>query len=58
MKAVELFAGAGGLGMGLSLAGFEPVGVVVFPRKISRKPPELLPFTTLSCRSRMDITHL
>ena len=28
MKAVELFAGAGGLGMGLSLAGFEPVAVV------------------------------
>jgi DNA (cytosine-5)-methyltransferase 1 len=28
MKAVELFAGAGGLGMGLSLAGFKPVAVV------------------------------
>lgn len=28
MKAVELFAGAGGLGMGLSLAGFEPLAVV------------------------------
>jgi len=28
MKAVELFAGAGGLGMGLSLAGFKPIAVV------------------------------
>jgi DNA (cytosine-5)-methyltransferase 1 len=28
MKAVELFAGAGGLGLGLSLAGFKPVAVV------------------------------
>jgi DNA (cytosine-5)-methyltransferase 1 len=28
MKSVELFAGAGGLGMGLSLAGFIPVAVV------------------------------
>lgn len=28
MKALELFAGAGGLGMGISLAGFEPVAVV------------------------------
>lgn len=28
MNAVELFAGAGGLGMGLSLAGFKPVAVV------------------------------
>lgn len=28
MKSVELFAGAGGLGMGLSLAGFEPAAVV------------------------------
>ncbi len=28
LKAVELFAGAGGLGMGLSLAGFEPLAVV------------------------------
>jgi DNA (cytosine-5)-methyltransferase 1 len=28
MKAVELFAGAGGLGMGLSLAGFKPAAVV------------------------------
>jgi DNA (cytosine-5)-methyltransferase 1 len=28
MKSVELFAGAGGLGMGVSRAGFEPVAVV------------------------------
>lgn len=28
MKAVELFAGAGGLGMGVSLAGFEPMAVI------------------------------
>lgn len=28
MKAVELFAGAGGLGMGVSLAGFEPLAVI------------------------------
>lgn len=28
MKAVELFAGAGGLGLGVSLAGFKPVSVV------------------------------
>lgn len=28
MRAVELFAGAGGLGMGLSLAGIKPVAVV------------------------------
>ena len=28
MKSIELFAGAGGLGMGLSLAGFSPVEVV------------------------------
>lgn len=28
MKAIELFSGAGGLGMGLSLAGFEPIAVV------------------------------
>lgn len=28
MKALELFAGAGGLGMGLSLAGFKPLAVV------------------------------
>jgi DNA (cytosine-5)-methyltransferase 1 len=28
MKSIELFAGAGGLGMGISLAGFHPVEVV------------------------------
>lgn len=28
MKAVELFAGAGGLGLGVSLAGFDPIAVV------------------------------
>lgn len=28
MKAIELFAGAGGLGMGLALAGFKPLAVV------------------------------
>ncbi len=28
MKAIELFAGAGGLGLGLSFAGFKPVAVV------------------------------
>lgn len=28
MKAIELFSGAGGLGMGLTLAGFKPVAVV------------------------------
>ncbi len=28
MKSVELFAGAGGLGLGLSLAGFEPEAVI------------------------------
>jgi DNA (cytosine-5)-methyltransferase 1 len=28
MQSVELFAGAGGLGMGVSLAGFDPVAVV------------------------------
>lgn len=28
MKALELFAGAGGLGMGVGLAGFEPLAVV------------------------------
>jgi DNA (cytosine-5)-methyltransferase 1 len=32
MKAVELFAGAGGLGMGLSLAGFKPQAVVEWDR--------------------------
>ncbi len=28
LKAVELFAGAGGLGMGVELAGFRPLGVI------------------------------
>lgn len=28
MRAIELFAGAGGLGMGVSLAGFQPVEIV------------------------------
>lgn len=32
MKAVELFTGAGGLGMGLSLAGFKPQAVVEWDR--------------------------
>lgn len=32
MKSVELFAGAGGLGMGLSLAGFDPVAVIEWDR--------------------------
>lgn len=32
MRSIELFAGAGGLGMGLSLAGFEPVSVVEWDR--------------------------
>lgn len=32
MKAIELFAGAGGLGMGLSKAGFKPVKVVEWDR--------------------------
>ena len=32
MKAIELFAGAGGLGMGLSEAGFSPVEVVEWDR--------------------------
>lgn len=32
MKAVELFAGAGGLGMGVSQAGFRPVQVVEWDR--------------------------
>jgi DNA (cytosine-5)-methyltransferase 1 len=32
MKALELFAGAGGLGIGLSLAGFKPVQVVEWDR--------------------------
>jgi DNA (cytosine-5)-methyltransferase 1 len=32
MRSIELFAGAGGLGMGLSLAGFEPVSVIEWDR--------------------------
>lgn len=32
MKAVELFAGAGGLAMGISLAGFKPLAVVEWDR--------------------------
>jgi DNA (cytosine-5)-methyltransferase 1 len=32
LKSVELFAGAGGLGMGVSLAGFEPVAVLEWDR--------------------------
>jgi DNA (cytosine-5)-methyltransferase 1 len=32
MKSIELFAGAGGLGMGLSRAGFRPVDVVEWDR--------------------------
>lgn len=32
MKSVELFAGVGGLGMGISRAGFEPVAVVEWNR--------------------------
>lgn len=32
MKAVELFAGAGGLGMGISRAGFKPVEIVEWDR--------------------------
>jgi DNA (cytosine-5)-methyltransferase 1 len=32
MKAIELFSGAGGLGMGISLAGFEPIAVVEWDR--------------------------
>jgi DNA (cytosine-5)-methyltransferase 1 len=32
MKAIELFSGAGGLGMGLSLAGFDPIAVVEWDR--------------------------
>ncbi len=32
MRAVELFTGAGGLGMGLSLAGFHPLAVVEWDR--------------------------
>ncbi len=32
MRAIELFAGAGGLGMGISQAGFEPVQIVEWNR--------------------------
>jgi DNA (cytosine-5)-methyltransferase 1 len=32
MKAVELFAGAGGLGMGISKAGFKPIQIVEWDR--------------------------
>jgi DNA (cytosine-5)-methyltransferase 1 len=32
MKAVELFAGAGGLGLGVSMAGFDPVAVIEWDR--------------------------
>ena len=32
MKAIELFAGAGGLGLGVSRAGFTPVDVVEWDR--------------------------
>jgi DNA (cytosine-5)-methyltransferase 1 len=32
MKAVELFSGAGGLGMGVTLAGFKPMAVVEWDR--------------------------
>ena len=32
MKSVELFAGAGGLALGASLAGFEPLAVVEWDR--------------------------
>ncbi len=32
MKSVELFVGAGGLGIGVSQAGFEPVAVVDWDR--------------------------
>lgn len=32
MKSVELFAGAGGLAMGVSLAGFEPLSIVEWDR--------------------------
>src|SRR5690348_12805172 len=32
MRSVELFTGAGGLGMGLALAGFEPLSVIEWDR--------------------------
>jgi DNA (cytosine-5)-methyltransferase 1 len=32
MKAIELFAGAGGLGMGISKAGFKPTKIVEWDR--------------------------
>lgn len=32
MNAVELFAGAGGLGLGISLAGFKPISVIEWDR--------------------------
>ncbi|HGG60222.1 MAG TPA: DNA (cytosine-5-)-methyltransferase, partial [Gammaproteobacteria bacterium] len=32
MRSVELFAGAGGLGMGLSRAGFRPEAVIEWDR--------------------------
>ena len=32
MKAIELFAGAGGLGMGVSKAGFQPIQIVEWDR--------------------------
>lgn len=32
MKSIELFAGAGGLGMGISLAGFSPLAVIEYNR--------------------------
>jgi DNA (cytosine-5)-methyltransferase 1 len=32
MKSIELFAGAGGLGIGLHHAGFEPVNVIEWNR--------------------------
>ncbi|MFE8108323.1 DNA cytosine methyltransferase, partial [Sphingomonas melonis] len=32
MRAIELFAGAGGLGMGISKAGFRPMQVVEWDR--------------------------
>ena len=36
MKAVELFAGAGGLGMGISKAGFKPVEIVGMGQMVLR----------------------